>query len=230
MKIKYPILALLMMTALLLTGCGSDDKKDKTANDADSTVEITDDEKVPDDEVVAEVNGTEILGKTYNIVYAQLKLHTSQTGQEVDLDKLKENTMVSVIDRELLMQQAEKEGIEISDKKADKELDEIKENNKDGLKTILEQYQMSEEDFKEQLKFELALVEYKDKAIEVQITDKELEEYYNKAKENNEDIPELDEIKPQLKEQMEVQKENEAVQEKIDEAKKAAKIEQKKEV
>src|SRR5699024_2039612 len=109
----------------------------------------------------------------------------------------------------------------------DKELDTIKEENEEGLKSLLEQYQMSEDDFKDQLQFELTLNEYKEKNIDVEVTDEEIEEAYNDAKEENDEIPELDEIKDQLKGNILEQKTNEALQKKIDDVREKAEVEEK---
>jgi len=92
---------------------------------------------------------------------------------------------------------------------------------------LLAQFQLTEEDFKGQLKYELTMYEYMNRVIEVSVSDEELEEYYEKAKEGNEDIPEFDEIKHNLRAQLTELKTQEAFQEKIEEAKSNAKIDKK---
>jgi hypothetical protein len=225
---KYKLVFAALVVALLLVACGKSEEKEPDADQETGVdLEIKDEEKVPEDDVVAVVNGEDVFGKTYNLVYAQLKMFSGQFGEEVDTDEIKEATMDSLIDRQILMQEASTKGIEVSKETADSEFATLKSENEENLTDLLEQFQMTEETFKEQLQFELTLTEYKDKEITVSVTDKEIEEYYEKAKEGNDEIPEFDEIKAELKDNIEQQKRDEALQQKIDEVRKKAKIENK---
>lgn len=226
---KYTVGIAILLVAVFLVACGDKDesKKSDSTQEQGQQVEISDKEKIPEKDVVAVVNGEDITGKSYNLVYAQLKLFAGQMGEEVDTDEVKNATMDSLIDRVLLIQHAREKGIEVTDEEASKELDSIKSENEDGLDSLLKQYQMTEEGFKEQLQFELTLNEYKEKEIEVEVTDEEIEKVYNDAKEKNKDLPELDEVKATLRGNIEDQKTNEALQKKIDEVKEKAKIENK---
>ena len=225
---KYTVGIATLLIAVFLVACGDDNNEASDANqEASQSVDIKDEEKVPEDDVVATVNGEDVTGKSYNLVYAQLKLFAGQMGEEVDTDEIKNATMESLIDRAILMQHAKEEGIEVTDEDASKELDTIKEENEDGLSSLLEQYQMSEDDFIDQLQFELTLNEFKEKEIDVDVTEEDIEEAYKEAKEENEEIPELDEIKDQLKGNIQEQKTNEALQKKIDDIREKADIEEK---
>lgn len=224
---KYFSGLLILVIISVLGACGSDDNQSETENNTEFGVEITESEKVDDDQIVAVINGEDVTGKTYNLVYSQLKLHAGQFGEEVDIDEIKRATMESIIDRELLMQQASEEGIEITNEMATTEFETMKAENSETLDTLLAQYQITEEGFKEQLKFELTMNEYMAKTIDVSVTDEEVKEYYDEAKESNEEIPEFDEIKDQLKKQVLQQKTNDELQAKIDKVKEKAEIEEK---
>jgi uncharacterized lipoprotein YehR (DUF1307 family) len=225
---KYKFVLAALVIAVLLVACGkSEENKPDAEQETGVDLEIKDEEKVPEDDVVAVVNGEDVFGKTYNLVYAQLKMFAGQFGEEVDTDEIKEATIDSLIDRQILMQEASNKGIEVSKETADSEFATLKSENEENLNNLLEQFQMTEETFKEQLQFELTLTEYRDKAITVSVTDEEIEEQYKKAKEGNDDIPELNEIKEELKGNIEEQKRDEALQKKIDEVREKAKIENK---
>ncbi|MEI3604137.1 SurA N-terminal domain-containing protein [Pseudogracilibacillus sp. SE30717A] len=223
---RFIIGSLVFLLAGILVACGDDDKKEAEQPTSPS-VEISNEEKVDDDKVVAVINGEDVTGRTYNLVYTQLKLYAGQFGEEVEMGELKQATIDSIIDRQLVMQQAKEEGIEITDEIAESEFETIKSENKEALETLLEQYQITEEGFKDQLKFEMTMNEYQAKVIKVSVTDDELKEYYEKAKEGNEDIPEFDEIKDTLKKQVLKQKTDEELEAKIEKAREESEIEEK---
>src|SRR5699024_11099876 len=116
-------------------------------------------------------------------------------------------TMESVIDREIVMQEAKEEGIDITEEEAEKEFKTMKEENSEALETLLEQYQITEDGFKEQLRFELIMDEFLSKTIDVDVSD--------------------DDVKDQIKESMEQEEMTLALQDKVDEIKETAEIERK---
>src|SRR5690625_1236141 len=142
---------LVLLLAIFLVGCNKEEKKevDETAS---PKLEIADEEKVDKEQTVVIVNGDEVKGTVYNLVYTQLKLHAMQLGKETELDELKDATITSLIDRQIVLQEAREEGIEVTDEEADTELKALKEESSEALSTLLEQYQISEAEFKEQLK------------------------------------------------------------------------------
>lgn len=206
---------------LILAACGNEEAE------TEEELVISEEEKLSEDELVVTVNEDEVKGVTYNLVYAQLKLHALQTGQDVSDDEIKEKTIESLIDRQLLMQQADEEGMLVSEAEAKEELDLLKEENQEGLDTLLEQFQITEELFKHQLVFELTMNEYLVKKIEVEVevTEEDVEEAYEEIKAENEDIPELTEIYDTLKGQVEATRTNEMLEEKINALKDESDIE-----
>ncbi|HLR69921.1 MAG TPA: SurA N-terminal domain-containing protein, partial [Pseudogracilibacillus sp.] len=225
---RYIVGSMLLLLAMILVACGSDNKENDTSQEAENalnqTVEITDEEKVADDEVVAIVNDDEVTGNVYNVVYSQLKFHSSQLGEEVDNEEIKEATMESIIDRQIVFQEAEAEGIDTSKEAAEEEFNLLKEENEENLTTLLQQFQITEEGFKEQLRFELMMDEFLTKTIDVSVSDDEVKEFYDEAKEENEEVPEFDDVKDQIKENMLNEKTSLALQEKVDEIKETAEI------
>src|SRR5690625_4990669 len=138
------VMVLFMM--FFLVACGDEGQEESETNQNGNSLEISEEEKVAEDEVVAIVNGNDVTGNTYNLVYAQLKMQAAQMSEEVNTDEVKEATIDSLIDREILMQQAKEEGIEVTDETVQSEIDTLKEENEEGLTTVLEQFAMTEED------------------------------------------------------------------------------------
>lgn len=230
---KYLIGSMLLLLAMALVACGDKEESestDETGNPMGEPVDISDEEKVDADEVVAIVNGTEIIGSIYNTIYANLKLQSTQMSDEFDKEEVKEATLESLIDQELVRQEAESEGIEVSEEELDEEISMIKEQNEEGYKTLLEQFQMTENDFKEQLRIDLIRFEYADKKLDVAISDDDVKKKYDELKEEveeEEELPEFDEVKDQIKQSMEQEELTLALDEKVEMLKEKAKIERK---
>lgn len=233
------MLGLALTLAIVLAACGDDNaegdkKKDEQTQEEGNTskegqeqqVKVTDKEKVEEGTAVASVNGDEIKGERYNPIYTQLKTQMAQYGQDVsDLDKLKEQTINVLVEQHLIRQDAASNGIKVSDKEVQSEFDSLKEENGDQLTAVLEQFNLTEDQFKRQLEDDLITTKYIDSQLEIKVTDKEVEEYYNQLKEQNEEIGKLKDLKDQIKNQIKQQKTNEQLQKKVDKLKKDAKVE-----
>lgn len=230
---KMTVYIALSTFLLLLAACGSDENNNSSngekagSQNHQENVDIDEDELVGEDEVVAVVNDQEILGKTYNTAYTRTKMAADQMGDKADIDEMKQETLDSLVDRELLMQQASKEDIEVSDEKVEVELSKIKESGAEDIDTLLEQYQITEEDFKEQLKFDLTFDKYKDTLEDIEVSDEELKDYYNQVKEEQEDVPPLEEMESAYKQEAKEKKILDTLEKELDELKEDADIEKK---
>ena len=197
-------LGALATTALLtLSACGGGDSDsasaDKDTSASPSTSESADAEApaagepdlegIPD--VVAEVNGEEVTKDEfvpiYESQYAQAAQQAQTTGQAPDEEALKKQTVDNLVDTELLAQEAESRGIEVSDEDVDAELADIAEQNQmasaeELLAAVVEQG-VTEEQALEQVETQLMveqLVEDEDGPLEP--TDKELRTLYAQVK------------------------------------------------
>lgn len=222
---KWLVNLLLLSSIILFAACSSDDKQE--ADVQGSSIEITDDEIVDDKEIVALVNGAEVLGNKYNIIYPQIKMYATQMEKDVELDAIKERTVDALIDQELIYQGAEKEGIIVTDEEVEEAFAKIKEENEDALNSLLKQFHLTEQGFKDQLMFEETMEQFVALKIDVDVSDEEVEQYYDEAKEQSEQIPEYEEIKEQLKAQLLKQKTEEELEAIVLEMKEKAKIEKK---
>lgn len=236
---KLMLLALSLCLVMVLAACGDDsaeksDKKDEkkteekenTSEQAQEPVEITDEEKVDEKTAVVNVNGDEIKGEKYNPIYAQLKTSMHGYGQDVsDLDKLKEQTISVLVEQQLIKQEAEKNGLTVTDKEIQSQFDSIKKENGEQLTAVLDQFQLTEDDFKDQLADDIITKKYIEETFDIKVSDKEVKEYYDKLKEQSEDIEELEKVEDQIKAQLTQKKSGDKLQEKVEELKKKAEVE-----
>ncbi|KPH77589.1 SurA N-terminal domain-containing protein [Oceanobacillus caeni] len=214
---------------LFLAACGNNDKTEKkeTEEAAQEQPEFTDEEIVDDKTPVVNVDGQELEGKKYNQVYKQIKTIMYQNGQDVsDLDVIKERTLTALIEQELINQEASEKGIEVKEEEASKELESIKKETGDQFSTILEQLNMNEKDFEHQLLEDLTTEKYMNHEFDVEVTDKEVEEYYKQLKEKNKEIPELEEVKDNIKSFLHTEKQRKQLKSRLTELKEKTEIEE----
>ncbi len=221
----------------MLAACNADDGQEdaqETGTDQvqeqeqpeQEPLEITDEERVDEETSVVSVNGQEVEGAKYNQIYTQIKTMMHQYGQDVsDTDLLKEQAISILVEQELINQEAEKKGIEVTEEEANEELETIKAETGDQFATILDQYQMDEEGFKNQLIDDLLTAKYMEQELDVEVTDKEVEEYYNQLKEQNGEIGEFEEVEQDIKSLLQEQKQSEQLQARINELREEAEVE-----
>ena len=231
---KLIMLAIALCLAIVLTACNDDsaeedknnDSEESTSEKAEEPVEITDEEKVDKATAVVNVNGDEVNGDEYNSIYKQLKMTMHQYGEDTsNLDQIKEQTINILIEQQLIKQDAADKGLKVSEEEVQSEFDTLKENNGEQLTAVLEQFQLSEDNFKDQLADDLITQKYIESELDTEVTDKEVQESYDKLKENNEEIQDFDTIKDQLKQTLTNQKVQEQLQVKVDELKENAEVE-----
>lgn len=224
--------------AAVMAACGSDsdDDSDKEGDEEaqpeeqlDQEVSISDDEKVADDDVVLQVNDKEIKGKQYNDVYAQTKSTMQMGGEDVDdKDQMKDQTLDVLAQQELIQQDADDKGIDVSDDDVDEQFDEMKSEDEDQFEEMLEQLNLSEEGYRDQLAFQMTVDEYMEEEFpDTEVSDEDAEEQYDQLKEQGESdqVPEFDDIKDDIKEQMEQEKQGEKLQEKAEKLEDKADVE-----
>ena len=180
--------------------------------------------------VVAEVNGEKIMKDDFvplfETQYQQMQMQAQQSGQPVDEKDLKKQTAETLVSTEVLVQEADKRKISVTDKDIDKGLKESAKSGqmseKDFLKAMKDQG-MDEKKVRSELKNQLkieGLVE--DEYGEFEVSGEEIGQAYEQAKAQQEqmaqqggqqqEMPSLDEMRPQLKEQVKSQKTDEATQ------------------
>jgi len=225
------VVGLVAAAALLsLSACGGGSDSDSSAKDASSSASPSESaspdasagaepdlDGIPD--VVAEVNGEEVTKDEfvpiYESTFARAAAEAQTTGQAPDEDALKKQTVDDLVSTELLSQEAESRGIEVSDDDIDAELTDLAEQNQLGsaeeLLAVVEKQGVTEEQARSQVGTQLMveqLVEDEDGPLEP--TEKELRALYAQAKQQSgqsgQKIPAFDKVHDQLVEQATSQK------------------------
>lgn len=224
-------LMILLSFSLVLAACSSDNDEEKEVALEEGQVpevEITEEEIVAEDEVIAIVNGDEILGKQYNSTYRERKefeMFTKEPDQEIDNDQVKKITVDGLVGQTLINQEMDKMKKTVSDEEVEAEFENIKSQEGDILESLLEQFQWTEEDLKVQIKNDLTNARFIKEKIEVQVTEDEVKAEYDRVKEQTEKIPEFKDVKENIEVQLVKQKENQELAKIIEELKKDSKIE-----
>jgi|SRR5690625_3243578 len=213
----------LTMTIIILAACSNENSEEPTD---ETQVSFSDEERVEPDTLVATVNGVEIKGERYNPIYTQVKMQMAQFGEDIsDLDFLKEQTLNVLVEQQLISQDAETLGIEITENEVEDEFATLKEQNEEQLDGVLEEFDLTEEEFKIQLRDDLITTEYIESELDTEVTDEEVEGFYEELREENEDIDTLEEMEELIRAQLENQKTQEQLSEKVEDLKESAEIE-----
>jgi peptidyl-prolyl cis-trans isomerase SurA len=224
--------ALSVAAVLTLSACGGSGSSDSDAGtdaskDASSSASPSagasdgaaegpqpDLDSIPD--VVAEVNGEEVTKEEfvpiYEAAFQQAAAQAQMSGQAPDEEALRKETADNLVDTELLLQEAESRGLEVSDEAVEAELTSLAEQN--GMKTAdellkaVEAQGVSADQARQQVETQ-AMVEQlvEDENGPVEPTDKELRKLYDQVKEQQaaagggQEIPRFAQVRDQLEEQ-----------------------------
>jgi len=222
------VAAVLTLSAYLL-GPGSSDSD--TAKDTSSSASPSaaasdgaaegpqpDLDAIPD--VVAEVNGEEVTKEEFVPIYEaafQQAAAQAQMGGEAsegpDEEALRKETADNLVDTELLLQEAESRGLEVSDDAVEAELTDLAEQN--GMKTAdellkaVEAQGVSADQAREQVRTQAMVEELvEDENGPLKPTDKELRKLYAQVKKQQaasggggQEIPPFAQVRDQLAEQ-----------------------------
>ena len=226
------VLGLVAAGAMLtLSACGGGDNEsasaDKEASASDSPSASADAsqgaepdlEGIPD--VVAEVNGEEVTKEEFVPIYEaqfqQAAMQAQMSGQAPDEEALKKQTVDDLVDTELLSQEAESRGIEVSDDDVDAELTDLAKQNQmasaEELLKAVEKNGLTEEQARAQVETQVLIEQLvADEDGSPAPTDKELRALYAQAKQQQaqsgqkgQKIPPFAQVRPQLEEQAKAQ-------------------------
>jgi hypothetical protein len=220
MKRIFTGILLLSIAVLVLGACSKDSSKGNA-------------EKENKEDLVATVDGKDISKQEYNKELEAMKASYEQQGMPADQmdSKMKKELEKSVLDQminaELLLQTAEKDGISIEQKEVDAELEKIKTNFGDEkqFEEALKKNEMTEKELKGQLEKQMTVTKYLDSKIgKVEASEQEIQAMYDQYKqqlESQKQKPEeLEKIKPQLEQQVLSQKKDEKISKLVEDLRK----------
>lgn len=229
--------------ALSLAACSGDDKgKDKKNEDAsgdqaaiEEMQKKLDKQKIDEDTIVAVVNDEEVNGETYNVVLQNLQMQFQQMGQDPTSDEmataLKEQTLDTLVNQTLLLQQAKAEKIEVAQEEIDNEYGMFIEQfgDEETLEKALKDEGMDAEALKAQISESIVFDKYQEKVAPAEeVTEEEIKNYYDEfsaQSEGEEELPPLEEISDSIKQILEQNGQQQKLIAHIEELKKDAKIE-----
>lgn len=227
--------ALSVAAVLTLSACGggsgsdsgSDDASAESSSSASSSDGASDGaaagtqpdlDAIPD--VVAEVNGEEVTKDEfvpiYEAAFAQAASQAQMGGEAPDEEQLRKQTADDLVDTELLAQEAEARGLEVSDEDVDAELTDLAEQNgmksADELLKAVEQQGVTAEQARDQVETQVLVEQLvADENGPIEPTDKELRALYEQAKQQQaqagqsgqggQKIPPFAQVREQLVEQ-----------------------------
>ncbi|MFC4408861.1 SurA N-terminal domain-containing protein [Chungangia koreensis] len=236
-KMIFTIITGLM--AVVLVACGGNEESKKAENDDQATTAESDQQKkleaqhVDENETVAIVNDQKILGSEYNSALAYIQGQMQQMGQNPTskdaAEQVKKHTIDNLIGQTLLLQQAD--SYTASEAEINKQLDEMKKQFKseEEFQVALKQSGMNMKTLETEIANDIKLNQYIEKEVPVgEITDEEIQEMYNQfaeqGKSSGQEVPKLEELKPQIKQSLQQQKQQEGLAQQVEELKKNAKI------
>jgi peptidyl-prolyl cis-trans isomerase C len=144
------------------------------------------DEKKPEDNKVAEVNGSVITKAEFDAEMSRVDVRLQAAGQTPSTsqrEEIRKEVLQTLIDRELLLQESANKTITVDDPSVAEQIESLKKRFPDDpkYKEWLIQMGFSEEELKSRIKEEMAIKQLVDKEIveKITVTEKEAKEYYD---------------------------------------------------
>lgn len=212
MKFKSLFIVMVIASMLFVVGCHQNNNTENNATENTGAVDISD---LP--EVVATVNGVDISKADYMATYSTMK--SSYDSADIDyateegiafLNALKDTTLNSLIQKEVLTQATAEAGIIITEADVLAEIETIKSQYAtiEEFQGVLDQNNLTEEELLPLFQSEMAMDAFLKSQIEpILVSDaealKEYESYVEQLKASGTtDIPDYDTVKVPFKEQL----------------------------
>lgn len=188
------------------------------------------------DEVVARVNGEEVVRSELDARIAQFEQALTAQGQSSQLEneeskaQLENQALSQIIAEKLVLQEAEKENINVSQEEVDTEYQNIVTTvgGEEALSQRLEELDTTKEDLRENIEQQLITQKYIDNITaneNFEVTDEEVVAFYDEWSAEQEDPPAFEEVETQVRDQLVSQKENQFISDFIAELRQNANIE-----
>jgi len=182
---------------------------------------------------VASVNGHKLTNADLDLSIKQFAQIAAAQGVDVESDeaksRLRKQALEVLINTTLLKQEAAKEGIGVFDEEINQRYDDLLKSTggEEALGNRMKELGITKERLLSDIRDELVIQKLIDKILadaNSEITEEEISEVYNTAKENNTDIPPLAEVKDQVEAQIRATKEQTAIEDYLKKLKEEAEI------
>jgi len=135
-------------------------------------------------QIAARVNGQDISMSSFNLaVQMQFRRRSLDRRGHEDLSAVREQALDTLIDNELLYQQAARDPIEVSEEAINRELARVEAGfgSRETMEEVLRSNDVSMDDFRSQLQRTLVVIAFveRDVAGEISISDSDLKTYYD---------------------------------------------------
>lgn len=183
-------------------------------------------------EVVAVVNGVELLREQFNETRGQIAQAAQQQGLTPDtegaVDQINDQAIETLVNTELLLQAAGEANVTVEDGAVESQMQEIINSvgGEDQLASSLEEVGLTEEGLREELAQEALLQAYLDANLgEFTATEEEINAMYEQASQAGSSLPPLEEVRDQVEEQVILTKRQEATGQLIEQLRAEAEVE-----
>lgn len=182
----------------------------------------------------AVVNGEEIPRSEYEDRVDQFEASLSQQGQDVSSDdirtQIREQALSNLIDETLLLQAAEVQGVTASEEEVEQAVAQVRGQfeSEDAFNEQLAASGSTFEEYRTNVHRQLSirqLIEANAQAGELEVSDEEVQTFYDQAVQGTEDAPALEQVRPQIETQLSQQKFQQVAQRLIEELRADADIE-----
>lgn len=243
MKVKKVLLPFLAgALAISLAACGGKDKaetdetpKGQEASQEEMQAKLAE-QQVDKKEIVAVVNDEELNGEQYNTVLTSIQSQIQQMGQDPSsietAKQIKMQTLNTLVNQTLILQQAKDSKIEASASEIDEEYETFVKQFGDekAMKKVLESEKMNVETVKEKIAESIVFNKYLNKVAPVEeVTEKEIQDYYDQAaaqaKDSGQELPPLQEVSGEIKGMLEQEQQQKKLAAHVEELKEKAEIE-----
>lgn len=184
-------------------------------------------EQVDEEEKAALVNGETI---SKGELEARVKQVNAQTpGTSSVTDQQKKQILQEMVDEELLYQEAKKEGVSADNQTIESEYQNTIEQfeSEEQFQEALQENNLTEESLKKNIERGIVLNEYIKQIQEnsdVEVTEEEIQNFYDENIAGEEEAPELEEVKDQIEQQLLQEQTGQITNQKLEELKETADI------
>lgn len=193
-------------------------------------------EEIADDQVVAKVDGQEILGSELNPQVDMTLQQIAAMEYEINNDIVKEirrQTLETLINSKLILAAAKDSGIEVSSEEVEAEFSSIvtEVGSMEEVEAQLAQMGTNVEEFKVDMADNLLIQKYIDSTLDPEmstVTEEEVETFYDQMIANSaaaEEVPTLEEVREQIVDQLKSQKQQDALFVLLEELRAAVEVE-----
>lgn len=191
-------------------------------------------ERLENSQPAAVVNGIDIPKSDFESALKQMTANISMQGLDPNdptvQSELRTQTVESLVNTEILRQEALKKNIAVTDEQVEARYQEIATGigGEETLKTRMQELSVTEEMLRRDISNDILIQAYLEQVVDlsgVTITDEEIAQLYEEAGGSAGGLPPIEEVRPQVEAQLRLQKEQELVSKYVETLREGASVE-----